>query len=296
MSTPRLWLICEEHVPGWLPAALSDTEMRKKAQERPAGHALYPVTANGTAIISVLGPMQKGRDIWMDLFGGTSSEDAREAVVLATADPDVDAIFLRIDSPGGEVAGVEELGDAVYRARKVKPVAAHGEDMMASAALWVGAQADTVTANKTAAVGSVGTVAVLPDTSEAWAAHGITWHVVSSGEYKGLLHEAEITDKALAYVQEQVDELAGQFFSALKRGRGMTAGQVAAVSDGRVYGATRAQELGLIDAVMGRDDAFAALEKRGRANRTTRLEKARRAVGRRQARLGAALKRARRRL
>jgi signal peptide peptidase SppA len=292
MKNLHLWLIAEEHVPGWLPAALSDPKMLEKAQEREPKR--YPVTSNGTAIVSIVGVMQKARDVWMEVFGGASTEEARDAVRTAAADPDVDALFLRIDSPGGDVAGTQELADAVYEARQAKPVAAHIEDLGASAALWVASQADMVTANESARVGSVGVVTVLADVEKALEADGITVHVVSSGEFKGLLHEPGVSEKALDYVQGQVDDLAGVFQAAIARGRGMGEKALAAVSDGRVYMAPRAQELGLIDAVMGRDEAFAVLETRSGNARKARLGALRKQADRRRARLGAELKRARR--
>ena len=74
----------------------------------------------------------------------------RQQVRAALNDPSVEGIFLRIDSPGGTVAGTKDLADDVFNATKSKPVMAFFEDTGASAAFYVGSQATVVRANASA--------------------------------------------------------------------------------------------------------------------------------------------------
>ena len=94
--------------------------------------------------------------------------------------------MLHVDSPGGHVAGVQALADTIFQARKLKPLHAHIEDLGASAAYWLASQANTVTANSTAEVGSIGTMAVVHDSSGAAAKAGIKVYVVSSAPAAGI--------------------------------------------------------------------------------------------------------------
>jgi len=216
-----------------------------------------------TAVVGLGGPLAKGD--WIEPWGGTSTLVAQAAIEKAAADPDVDSIFLLVDSPGGEVAGTEELANAVYAARQVKPTHAHVDDLTASAALWVAGQADTMTANATAEVGSVGVVAMVADDSEFWKEAGVKFHVISTGARKGdFAMGVPIEKDALKALQGRVDELGEQFQVALVRGRGLSAEAIKTLSDGRVVSAEAGVDLGLVDGIMGRQDAFNAL--RGRVD------------------------------
>jgi protease-4 len=139
---------------------------------------------------------------------------------------------------------------AVRQAKAKKPVVAHIDDLGASAAYWVASQAQRITANPTAEVGSLGTLAVVPDLSGMAARDGIQIHVVSTGPYKGMgIPGTAITEEHLAEVQRRVNNVNAFFMSAVRTGRRMTTAQMQAVSDGRVWIAEEAQQLGLIDAV-----------------------------------------------
>ena len=217
-----------------------------------------PARDGTSALVRISGPLAK--DEWIEFWGGTSATNAQMEIRAAVADEEVDSIYLLIDSPGGEVAGTEELAGEVAAAARVKPVFAHVDDLGASAAYWVASQATRITANATGEVGSIGTVAVVADYSEMFEKRGIEVHVVASGEKKGAFaFGAEVTDEQIADLKERVDALARQFKDAVAAGRGMDAEAVDAVGDGRVLSAPDAVEAGLIDGISTRQEAFGDL-------------------------------------
>lgn len=231
----------------------------------------YVEAAPHIALVPIAGPIVKGAS-WF----GTSNVWTRKAVQAAAADKRIDAIVLQIDSPGGMVAGTQELADAVRAAAARKPVHAHIDDLGASAAYWVASQAGTISANRTAEVGSIGVLAVVDDFSEMFADRGVKTHVISTGPYKGTgVFGAEVTDDHLKYLQGRVDTTMEHFRAAITEGRGLTGKRLEAVSDGRVWGASEARELGLIDRIgsldQAIDDAAASVE-RARAERRAELE------------------------
>lgn len=229
-------------------------EVDSATAHRPERVALYETTPEGVALISMAGPMMKGES----KYGGVSTIQIRRAIRAADADERVGAIMLLIDSPGGHVAGTQELADEVRAARK--PIYAHGEDLLASAAYWISSAADRVTANATAEVGSIGTVAVVEDTSGLKEARGVTVHVVSTGAYKGAFVDgAPVEEAHLRDLRERVERLNQFFLGAIETGRGLRGKRLEAVSDGRVFGAAQAVDLGLIDAVSSTDEAVAAV-------------------------------------
>lgn len=206
------------------------------------------------AIIPVEGPLTKARSS----LGGGSTLDIQRAVRMAGNDKDVQSLLLQIDSPGGHVAGIAAAANEIQRVAEKKPIHAHIDDLGASAAYWLASQAHSITANATAEVGSIGTMAAVYDESKRFDRLGIQVHVLSTGPYKGLgAQGTEITDKALEYLQARVDDINTHFLAAVQRGRKtLTAAQVKQVADGRVHIAEKAQALGLIDGVASFDDAF----------------------------------------
>lgn len=201
---------------------------------------------DGIAQVPIVGHMIKGDSS----FGGTSSIRARKALRSAANDPAVKGVMLVIDSPGGTVAGTAELADEVRAVGRRKPVHAYGEDLMASAAYWVGAQARRVSVNKSAEVGSIGTFTVVEDTSGLKEKYGVKTYVVSTGKYKGAFVDgAPVTEEQLDYIQELVDDLNDQFLSAVSKGRRRDMKDVREWADGRTWIGTKAASMGLVDGV-----------------------------------------------
>lgn len=222
----------------------------------------YTIIDGGIAIVPMQGQITKGQSS----YGGVSSVGTRQALRKAANDPDVKGIMLHIDSPGGTVAGTAELADEVRAIASRKPVRAHGDDLMASAAFWVGSQAQRVTANATGEVGSIGTVAVVEDTSGMADKMGVKVHVVSTGAHKGAFAwGTEVTEEQLAELQARVDDINSFFLKAVSKGRNMSIENVRKAADGRVFSAAKAREMGLIDDVMSMDAAIADFRKELRA-------------------------------
>lgn len=220
----------------------------------------YDIMPGGLALVPLAGPLTKYPTSFQSVLGGSSTLLARDAVRQAARDPQVRGILLKIDSPGGTVAGTGDLADAVKAAGSRKPVHAYIEDMGGSSAYWIASQASRVSVNPSGWVGAIGCFARLEDTSGARAAAGVKVHVISSGGVKGAASDgAPITEEALADAQRVVDEMTAQFTSSVARGRKLPVARVRELADGRLHASAQAQGLGLIDAVGSLDDALKAL-------------------------------------
>jgi len=204
-------------------------------------------------------------------FGGCSTIATRQALRAAAADYQVDAVLLKICSPGGSVSGTSDLADDVLAVRrgtmpgmlgeagKPKPVDAFIEDMGCSAAYWVASQCETIMANKTAIVGSIGTYCILCDDTGAQEQVGITYRVVSTGAFKGLGADGKVSAELVSDVQREVNELNAPFLAAVAAGRGKKIPDVLAVADGRAWVGENAMQIGLIDEITTCDAAIGAL-------------------------------------
>lgn len=229
------------------------------ADERDEDHGyLYRVTSGGVAIIHINGMMMKKRS----KFGGASTIEVREAIRTAADDEEVGAIVLVVDSPGGTSAGTQQLADDVVHAKEKKPVFAHGEDLVASAAYWAVSGATEISASPTSEIGSIGTYMVIEDASEAYKEAGIQVHLISTGEHKGVgAHEGvEITEDQLDEFQRNVDGLNKFFLSSIAAGRQRSAEWSHRLATGQVWIAAEAQEMGLIDEVRSLDETVAKAE------------------------------------
>ena len=216
-----------------------------------------PDMFEGVASLDVAGTLMKHTSSMSD---GTSTVLMRRAIRQAASNPAVKAIVLRIDSPGGTVAGTRELAEEIAAAAAKKPVHANIEDLGASAAYWVASQATKIWANATALVGSIGTYGVLYDASEMARREGLKVHVVRAGAFKGMgTLGTEITEEQLADYQRVVNELNAFFVAAVAKGRGMDEAAVASIADGRVHVGEKAREIGLIDGVRQYDDLLREL-------------------------------------
>ncbi len=225
----------------------------------------------GVAIIPMFGVLEKRAGFFSDVSGMVSTEAVQRDLAAALADPNVAAILLNIDSPGGSVSGVSDLGDAVFAARKQKPVYAFANGKMASAAYWIGSQAEKVFASRGSVVGSIGVYTVLYDYSQSAAKDGIKVQVVKAGAHKAAgIPGTEITPAQLTEVQREVNAWYDLFVTAVAVGRGLSASQANDLADGRVYLGAEALKVGLIDGVATLDETIQKMKPVARSIGSTR--------------------------
>jgi len=216
------------------------------------------VGKSNIAIVRIQGPLSKSSGYY-----SIGTAVLRKEIRAAAVNPQINAILLVIDSPGGTVAGTSELAADIAEARKAKPVWAFIEDVGASAAYWLASQADLIYANSpTALIGSIGTIIVAYDYSKMAEKDGIKALVFATGDMKGAgVPGTEITADQQAYFQGIVDEAQKSFDAAVMRGRGMSAATLAKVRNGGVYPASKALEMRLIDGIQSLDSTLSKLAK-----------------------------------
>lgn len=205
----------------------------------------------GVAVIEVMGVMIKGGSSW---WGEAATERITEAAIAARIDPDIGAVALLLDTPGGSVDGLAELADAVAGLASVKPVLAQVSGLCASAGYYTAANATAIYANRMDLVGSIGTRMMLYDFSKYYEEAGVKAIPIDTGTFKsaGALGTV-VTDEQIAYFQSIVDAYFKDFASIVSKGRArsMTPDKVKAASDGRVWTAPEALKMGLIDGIQG---------------------------------------------
>ena len=231
------------------------------------------IVGGETALIQLRGVLTK---MGSSMAPGGSMLMARRRLALALREERVKSILLVIDSPGGTVAGTEDLAEEIAAADRVKPVTAFIEDLGASGAYWLASQAGRVWANAAAQMGSIGVFMAVDDFSGMYAQAGIKTYLIKAGEMKRAgLEGTEITEAQRAEWQRLVTEIYGRFTGAVARGRGMSEAQARELGDGRMWGSGDALAKGLIDGTA----TLAEAVKLARQERTDRLWRAER-IGR----------------
>ena len=235
-----------------------DLEALEASLGRPLGNEPRPYDVqNGVAILTLDGVIAKRMNLLSQISGGCSSSYVGQQFQTALEDPEVRAIVLSIDSPGGAVDGTQELANLIVGARGCKPVAAHTDGMMASAAYWIGSAADKIyISGDTTNVGSIGVITSHTDRSGAEAAKGLKTTVITAGKFKASGHEhAPLSDEGLGVIQGRLDAIYTAFVNDVARNRGTDALTVfSEMADGRVFVGKQAIEAGLVDGVSTLDD------------------------------------------
>lgn len=244
------WVVNRSKLPGLLIQA-KDVEIPRRIK--------LPKVSGSVAILPVYGVIHQRPSVWDEVFGGTSTQALGASFVRAMSDERIGAVVLDVDSPGGTVAGVEELSDLIWRWANEqgirKPVVAIANSEMASAAYWissqVGAKQLRLVASPGSHVGSIGIYVAHEDISDMLAADGIKVTLISAGEHKTEGNPFEpLSADARDHIQSQIDITYDTFVNHVARGRGVLKSHVKeSFGGGRDFNAKQAADMGLVDRV-----------------------------------------------
>lgn len=193
--------------------------------------------------------------------GAYGMEGFKARIAAAADNPDVGAIILDVDSPGGSYAGTPEAAAAVAAAQQAKPVTAVVDSLAASAAYWIASQAGQVVVSPSADVGSIGVLAVHEDLSKMLEDFGVKVTIVRSTPFKAEGNPFEaLTPEALDTLQADVGRAHDEFERAVAAGRRVSLTKVRdTFGKGRVVDARRAVDLGMADRVGTLADVLSGL-------------------------------------
>jgi protease-4 len=169
-------------------------------------------------------------------------------------------LLLEINSPGGGVLNSFELYDAInlFREKTGKPVCALIKDFGTSGAYLTSIAADYIFANNVSIVGSIGVLMQIVDLTEFGEKIGIKMKTYRSGPLKALPNPFEKTiskSEPDLMMNEIIDDLKEQFFSAVKSRRAMISKEnFFEIEKAGVFIGKRAKEIGLIDGIGGENE------------------------------------------
>jgi len=238
--------------------AAIEAAIGKPLNNEPKG---YTVT-DGVAVLPISGIVAKRMNLFNHISGGVSTELVARDLQAALDDPQVRAIVLQIDSPGGTVDGTQVLSDIIFQARGRKRIVALADGLMASAAYWFGSAAEQVyISDETTHTGSIGVVTTHTDVSKAEEKLGRKTTEIYAGKYKRIDSSYKpLSGPGREYLQEQVDYIYSVFVGDVARNRGASEETVLQnMADGRVFIGQQAIDAGLADGIVTLDALVADL-------------------------------------
>ena len=189
------------------------------------------------------------------IVGKSTADDLR---ALAD-DDDVKAVVFRVNSGGGSAVASEQIRHALKLVKAKKPVVVSMGGMAASDGYWISSPANYIFAEPTTITGSIGIFGLIPNLSGLVTDKlGVTFDGVKTNKYAG--YETELvlgkeTDDIMAELQSHIDRGYQSFLNIVSEGRGMKPEQVDEIAQGRVWLASDAIKIKLVDKLGSLDDA-----------------------------------------
>ncbi|WP_312410029.1 signal peptide peptidase SppA [Pseudescherichia sp.] len=209
---------------------------------------------SSVAVIFANGAIMDGEETAGNVGGDTTAAQIRDARI----DPNVKAIVLRVNSPGGSVSASEVIRAELAAAKAAgKPVVVSMGGMAASGGYWISTPANYIVANPSTLTGSIGIFGVINTVEKSLNELGVH----SDGVATSPLADVSVT-KALPPQVQQLMQLSiengyQRFISLVAQARKSTPEQVDKIAQGHVWTGEDAKNNGLVDALGDFDDAVA---------------------------------------
>lgn len=238
---------------------LSQDEVRARIGAGPQ----RPVSARNGAIgvLNLHGVIAPRMNMMTEISGGVSLDVWLQGFRAFRDDSEIGAIVIDGDTPGGDVRGLIEASEEIYRAREIKPVVGVVRHMVASAGLWLFSGCSEIVCTPSGEAGALGCYMVHEDWSKANEMMGVKPTYISYGRYKteGNFDEP-LGDEALAFAQSQVDRIGLKFEKTVAKYRDVPLAKVQKeFGQGRMLMAEDARSVGMVDRIATFEDTIARL-------------------------------------
>ena len=224
-----------------------------KSEEKKDGEEIAVYYAYGSIVDNNTMDLLSGTD--HKIVGKTTAEDLRK---LAD-DDDVKAVVFRVNSGGGSAVASEQIRHAIKLIKAKKPVVVSMGGMAASGGYWISSPANYIFAEPTTITGSIGIFGLIPNASGLITDKlGVTFDGVTTNkftDYETDLVVGKNPDEVMKYLQTYIDRGYQSFLNIVSEGRGMKPAEVDSIAQGRVWLATDAIKIKLVDKLGSLNDA-----------------------------------------
>ena len=213
-----------------------------------------PITEK-VAVVVARGTIVDGERKAGEIGGDSTAALLRKARL----DDKVKAVVLRIDSGGGSMFASEVIRAEVLALKAAgKPVIASMSSVAASGGYWIASAANEIWAAPSTITGSIGVFGTFMTFENTLAKIGVYSDGVATTEMAGFSITRPLDEKMATVIQMSVEEAYTRFLNVVADARDMTPEQVDKIAQGRVWIASQALELGLVDKLGNKKDAIKA--------------------------------------
>jgi len=193
------------------------------------------------------------------LSGVTSPSRIKEELDKAANDSHIKAVVVKINSPGGSVSAADVILHELkaFKAAKGVPIIVCLQGLAASGGYYVAQAGDTIIAYPTCITGSIGVIAMKFNLQGLMHKVGVGEDVVKSGKWKDFWSPFRpATPQEKEMMQNVINDFYREFVNVVAQGRDLSLKQTLKLADGRIYTASQALDLGLVDQLGYLDDAL----------------------------------------
>ena len=211
------------------------------------------------AVIYAVGAIESG-DGDAETIGSVTTAAAIKAARLA---PDVKAVVMRVNSPGGSALASDVIWrETVLLKEAGKTLVISMGDLAASGGYYISCAADKIYANATTITGSIGVFGIIPNLGGMYEKHlGVTFDELATHSHAGKPDGVfAMSDFEINAYNEVITGIYSDFTSKVAQGRNLTAAQVEEIARGRVWSGNDALEIGLVDEIGNLEDAINFVE------------------------------------
>ena len=191
----------------------------------------------------------------------TPSEMA-EALREAREDSDIQAVVMRVDSPGGSAVASDAIWREVLLTQREKPLVVSMSDVAGSGGYYIAMAAGTIVAEPGTITGSIGVLGGKLNLKGLYNKVGLTKEIITRGQNANLYSDyGDFTPTERERLQKLLETIYQGFVRKAAEGRNKTEAEIHELAQGRIWTGKQAKEIGLVDELGGLDTALAIVKK-----------------------------------
>ena len=181
----------------------------------------------------------------------------KEAFEKARTDDSVQAVVLRIDSPGGSALASDLIWREVMLTQNEKPVVVSMGDVAASGGYYIAMAAETIVAHPSTLTGSIGVFGGKLNLKGFYNKVGLTKEIITHGQNSTLYSDyGGFTPTERERVEKMMKTVYEDFVRKAATGRDKPFDEIDDIAQGRVWTGQQAKDLGLVDELGGLNTAL----------------------------------------
>lgn len=214
------------------------------------------------ALIYATGPIMSDTPTSLFSTGQVITPDIMaKALREAREDSDIQAVIMRVDSPGGSAVASDAIWREVLLTQREKPLIVSMSDVAGSGGYYIAMAAGTIVAEPGTITGSIGVLGGKLNLKGLYNKVGLTKEVITRGKNANLYSDyGDFTPTERERLQKLLETVYQDFVQKAAEGRNKTEAEIHELAQGRIWTGKQAKEIGLVDELGGLDTALAIVK------------------------------------